>query len=120
MSELSIGFICSVEILDIFEVIAKTSFSKIAKCSTLVPVERNIDLTEAMLSWCDEWRHHYDEQNRKDEAKDEANDAMNLNRDFVGSGFDEMQYELHAPDPRTEHQRTGSGDPEGIWSLLVP
>ena len=37
-SVLSFDSICSVEILDIFEVIVKMSFSKITKCSTLVKV----------------------------------------------------------------------------------
>ena len=34
-SKLQIDYICSFGILDIFEVIANTSFSKIPKCSTL-------------------------------------------------------------------------------------
>ena len=38
-SELSFTYICSVTIHDIFEVIVKTEFSKVAKCSTLFPVE---------------------------------------------------------------------------------
>ena len=34
-----------------------------------VPVEKHIDITDAMLSWCDEWRHFYDENNKKEEAQ---------------------------------------------------
>ena len=41
-SKLFLISICSIRILDILEVIAKTSFSKIAKFSTLVPVAKCI------------------------------------------------------------------------------
>ena len=73
--------------------------------SRCVPVERNIDLTEAMLSWCDVWRHHYDEYQKT--------------RDFVGSAFDENIYEPATPDPQQQHQyhqRSSSGEPGEVPS----
>ena len=32
-----------------------------------IPVEQNIDITVAMLAWCDEWRHFLDEKHKKEE-----------------------------------------------------
>ena len=48
-------------------VVSSTDFH-IALYEHCVPEEKKIVITEAILAWCPEWRAHFDEQMRQNEA----------------------------------------------------
>ena len=60
-SELFLITICSIRILDIFEVIVKTIFPKIAKCATLYQAKsrRRLQLAFLAISWVWRWDSLY-------------------------------------------------------------
>ena len=59
----------SIKVCRILIKMCRTQIMPITLISNLLKVEKHIDITDAMLSWCDEWRHFYDENNKKEEAQ---------------------------------------------------
>ena len=61
--------------------VSSTDFH-IALYEHCVPEEKKIVITDAILSWCPEWRMNFDEQMRQNEA---AGDNLDLDVDEEGN-----------------------------------